>query len=66
MHYVETTMADLIQFEDWLSKSPHKAAGPQQTPADILLFTGVRYERLETHDEPPTTKHSGTARKRRG
>lgn len=59
-------MADLIQLKDWLQQTPRKSGEQQAAMAEILLFTGVRYERLETNDEPPTTTRTGTARKRRG
>ena len=66
MHCVETKMADLVMIKDWLQQTPRKNAAEQTEKAEILLFTGVRYERLETNDEPPTTTRTGTARKRRG
>jgi len=63
---VETKMADLVMLKDWLQQTPRKSVEAQTEKAEILLFTGVRYERLETNDEPPTTTRTGTARKRRG
>lgn len=59
-------MADLVMMKDWLQQKPRKSVVEQTETAEIFLFTGVRYERLETNDEPPTTTRTGTARKRRG
>lgn len=40
-------MADVVRMEKWLSRLPRRqAAARREGPAEILLFTGVRYERL--------------------
>jgi hypothetical protein len=66
MQCVETIMADLVMLKDWLQQTPRKTGVVPAESAEILLFTGVRYERLDTPDQPPSKKTSGTARKRRG
>lgn len=39
-------MADIVRMETWLSRQPRRESARRETPAEILLFTGVRYERL--------------------
>lgn len=52
-------MADIIRLEDRRSEIPPPPKGI--VAAQILLFTGVRYERLE-----PPKRRTGTATKRSG
>jgi hypothetical protein len=52
--------------KDWQQQTPRKTGVVPAESAEILLFTGVRYERLETNDEPPSSNTSGAVRKRRG
>ena len=39
-------MADVVRLKEWLAKTPRREAVRREAPAQILLFTGVRYERL--------------------
>ena len=39
-------MADVVRMEKWLSRRTRNAPAQRDTPAQVLLFTGVRYERL--------------------
>ena len=39
-------MADVVRLKEWLARTPRRAPVPQAAPAQVLLFTGVRYERL--------------------
>lgn len=39
-------MADVVRLEEWRARAPRRETGRRETPARILLFTGVRYERL--------------------
>lgn len=39
-------MADVVRLKEWLSRSPRRETIRRDRPAEVLLFTGVRYERL--------------------
>ncbi len=39
-------MADVVRLKEWLARTPKRAPVPHTAPAQVLLFTGVRYERL--------------------
>jgi hypothetical protein len=39
-------MADVVRLKEWLARTPRRDAVQREAPAQILLFTGVRYERL--------------------
>ncbi|MCF3642615.1 hypothetical protein LXM94_21825 [Rhizobium sp. TRM95111] len=39
-------MADVVRIQERLARLPRRPRSPQERPADVLLFTGVRYERL--------------------
>ena len=39
-------MADVVRLTDWLARTPKRDTIHREAPAQILLFTGVRYERL--------------------
>lgn len=39
-------MANVIQLTNWLARTPRRETVHLKAPAEILLFTGVRYERL--------------------
>jgi len=39
-------MADVVRLKEWLARTPRRDALHRDAPAQILLFTGVRYERL--------------------
>ena len=54
-------MADVIRLQERLDKLPRRPAEPCE--AQILLFTGIRYERL-TDERPPETRSNGTKRKK--
>jgi len=55
----------LVQFEQRGKGGTPRQAGAKQAEAEILIFTGVRYER-ETGSTPPkpTASSSGGKRKR--
>ena len=53
-------MADVVRMSDWLARMPRRETVPPEAPARILLFTGVRYERLT----PATLAPRGKAGKR--
>lgn len=56
-------MAEVIRLEDRVSRAPPKPViGPiARREAEILLFTGIRYERLDTL--PEKTPVSGRSKK---
>ena len=39
-------MADVVRLQEWLAKTSKREPLRRDGPAQILLFTGVRYERL--------------------
>ena len=39
-------MADVVRLKEWLARIPRRDPIRREAPAQILLFTGVRYERL--------------------
>ncbi len=39
-------MADVVRLTEWLARTPRRDTVRRDAPAQILLFTGVRYERL--------------------
>jgi len=49
--FLETSMAEVIRIEDRLTRAPPKPAMGPVAPSNavILLFTGIRYERLDGH-----------------
>lgn len=48
-------MADVVHIRDRLERMPRRTAKPFQD-AQILLFTGVRYERIELSGQQPPAK----------
>ncbi|KQY20111.1 hypothetical protein ASD31_05015 [Rhizobium sp. Root482] len=48
---METSMADVIRIEDRLVRAPPKTGTQPAVHGDavILMFTGIRYERLDDH-----------------
>ena len=55
-------MAEVIRLQERLDKLPKRAGEPCE--ARILLFTGVRYERIPDIDLRPETRSNGTKRKK--
>jgi hypothetical protein len=55
-------MADVIRLQERLDKLPRRAVEPCE--AKILLFTGIRYERLTDEGQTPETRSNGTKRKK--
>jgi hypothetical protein len=55
-------MAQVIRLQDRLDKLPKRPIEPRE--AQILLFTGIRYERLTDESHRPATRSSGTKRKK--
>ncbi len=55
-------MAEVIRLQERLEKRPR----PQSEPCEarILLFTGIRYERLTDGSHTPETRSNGTKRKK--
>ncbi|MGV1790910.1 MULTISPECIES: hypothetical protein [Rhizobium] len=47
-------MAKIISLSDWRLRMPPRVR-KEQVEAKILLFTGVRYEHLDTPDHRPGT-----------
>jgi hypothetical protein len=39
-------MADVVRLKEWLARTPRRDTVQREVPAQVLLFTGVRYERL--------------------
>ena len=39
-------MADVVHLTEWRARNPKRETVRPEAPAQILLFTGVRYERL--------------------
>jgi len=50
--YMETRMAKIISLLDWRLRQPPRAQ-TEPVEARILLFTGVRYEHLDTPTHRP-------------
>jgi hypothetical protein len=59
---MEMRMAQVIRLEERLAKLPKRQSEPCE--AQILLFTGVRYERWKTADGHPQKRSSGGKRKK--
>jgi len=55
-------MAQIIRIEERLAKLPKRQSEPCE--AQILLFTGVRYERWTTAGDHPQKRSSGGKRKK--
>ena len=55
-------MAQVIRLQERLDKLPKRPIEPCK--AQILLFTGIRYERLADERHPPETRSNGTKRKK--
>lgn len=55
-------MADVIRLQEWREKLPRRPAEPCE--AQILLFMGIRYERLTDDTQKPENRTSGTKRKK--
>lgn len=55
-------MADVIRLQERLDKLPRRPVEPRE--AQILLFTGIRYERLTDEHHAPQTRSSGAKRKK--
>ena len=55
-------MAEVIRLQERLDKLPRRPAEPCE--ARILLFTGIRYERLTDESHRPQTRPSGAKRKK--
>ncbi|WP_426228585.1 hypothetical protein [Pararhizobium sp. DWP3-4] len=59
-------MADVIRLEERLVRAPPKPSMGPVAPGNavILLFTGIRYERLDGHPgHVPAKKTPGSAKK---
>lgn len=54
-------MADVIRLQERLERLPRRPSEPCE--AQILLFTGIRYERL-TDERPTVTRSNATKRKK--
>lgn len=39
-------MADVVRLKEWLARTTKRDTIRHEAPAQVLLFTGVRYERL--------------------
>lgn len=39
-------MADVVRLKEWLARTTRRDPIRREAPAQVLLFTGVRYERL--------------------
>lgn len=39
-------MADVVRLKEWLARTRRRDTIHREVPAQIILFTGVRYERL--------------------
>ncbi|MCB1447353.1 MAG: hypothetical protein KDJ87_16555 [Rhizobiaceae bacterium] len=55
-------MAEVIRLQERLDKMPRRHIEPCE--ARILLFTGIRYERLTDENRRPETRSNGTKRKK--
>lgn len=52
--YMETSMADVIRMQDHKVQMPPRRPPAISSGAKVLLFTGIRYERLDGRDPQPT------------
>jgi hypothetical protein len=59
---METRMADVIQLQEWFDRLPRRPTEPCE--AQILLYTGIRYERLTDEGDRPETRSNGAKRKK--
>ena len=61
-------MADVVRIQERLARMARREAVRRETPAEILLFTGVRYERLTPASLPrkPGSGLGKTPRERAG
>lgn len=55
-------MAEVIRLQERLGKLPRRPTEPCE--ARILLFTGIRYERLTEESHRPQTRSNGAKRKK--
>jgi len=55
-------MAEVIRLQERLDKLPKRPVEPCE--AQILLFTGIRYERLTDESQTPAKRSNGTKRKK--
>ena len=53
------TMSTVIAFERSRRSSPPAPPSTERGSAKVLLFTGVRYERLELRETPPGGEAGG-------
>ncbi|OCP00858.1 hypothetical protein BC374_28690 [Ensifer sp. LC13] len=51
---METSMADVIRIQDRKVRIPPRRPPAISGGAKVLLFTGIRYERLDGRDPQPT------------
>ncbi|MCJ8148192.1 hypothetical protein [Shinella sedimenti] len=61
-------MADVVRLTEWAGRTPRRDHVRPAEPAQVLLFTGVRYERLAPVLPAPrgkTAKHGGPDTARR-
>jgi hypothetical protein len=66
MDHVRTHSAGLIVAFPDPSSRPRRVVSPDEPRGEILLFTGVRYERMEADDSGPRPAVSdGHSRRRR-
>jgi hypothetical protein len=61
-------MADVVRLKEWLARTPRRAPAAHTAPAQVLLFTGVRYERLTpamlaTRGKAPKSSSQDAARR---
>jgi hypothetical protein len=55
-------MAEIVELKERLEKQPKRDHEPCE--ARVILFTGVRYERLTDNHDQPRTRSAGTRRKK--
>lgn len=59
--HMETTMAELFEIKDYQDRAPRRVASPRSardTLGQILLYTGIRYERMDEADTTPLRREA--------
>jgi hypothetical protein len=59
---MEMRMAEIVRLEERLAKQPKRQG--EACEAQILLFTGVQYQRWTSADDHPQQRTSGGKRKK--
>ena len=60
--HMETTMAELFEIKDYQDRAPRRVVASSRSARDtlgqILLYTGIRYERMDEADTTPLRREA--------